>query len=341
MRAWQLAAAFAGSRQALDALLRDDRLTQYLGGADRAEQLVGPGARRRLRALLPADLVAAVLSDTPIGLPPRSEAAERGWSMPTRAHPPPDPPAVLRRYLDQLSSEIATRSGEAGGKKPGYGARPSIALSWLGGIEARAAMVVLGAVVFVCVFPLAVAFRTVLSRMYPSAKPSIRRISDVATAIGGADGHLMGRTSGAGVFGEGPYWSDITTLRTGPASDVAAALLECAVGAGYQRDEAEIHGWGFSFPRSAAMPELSVKVVGEGQLFVQYHTLGYPRHLVRGRRGSSPVLVRQMSGGLLGPGTADTDGIGSPLRKFRYSLIVPPFVPVGSCAAVVLLNEPR
>src|SRR5262245_12991970 len=35
MRAWQLAAALAGSRQALDALLRDERLTPYLGGADR------------------------------------------------------------------------------------------------------------------------------------------------------------------------------------------------------------------------------------------------------------------------------------------------------------------
>jgi hypothetical protein len=81
MRAWQLAAAFAGSRQALEALLRDDRLTHYLGAAEQVEQLLGPGARRRLRTRLPDAVAVAVLSDTPVSLPTRSAAGQPGPSV--------------------------------------------------------------------------------------------------------------------------------------------------------------------------------------------------------------------------------------------------------------------
>jgi hypothetical protein len=78
-----------------------------------------------------------------------------------------------------------------------------------------------------------------------------------------------------------------------------------------------------------------VQVVGEGQLFAEYASLGYPMHQVRGWRDASPVLVQAPSS-LLGPGTADTRG-----RQVSYSLVVPPIVPVGSSVVVVSFHEPR
>jgi hypothetical protein len=285
MRAWQLAAAFAGSRQALEALLRDDRLTHYLGAAEQVEQLLGPGARRRLDTRLPDAVTVAVLSDTPVSLPTRSAAADWGWRTPTPWRPPPDPLAVLRSYLDRLSAEVESTGGTDRSNPTALSS-----LAWLVGQAVGRALT---AILLVCLAPLTLAISALLSLGVGRARrQGMRRIRRTAGAIGAADGHLMERQRSAGVFGEGPYLAVFTTLRAGTVSAVAAAVLERAISAGSRRDLAVIHDWGFSFPRDRSRPELSVQVVGEGQLFAEYASLGYPMHQVRGWRDASPVLVQ-------------------------------------------------
>lgn len=122
--------------------------------------------------------------------------------MPWRERP--DPPAVLRRYVDRLKAEVVSASG----------ADPShrIAVSWLAWLLRDAVSRGLRAVLFVCFAPLGLAISGLLSLgVARGRRQGMRRIRRAARALGAADGLLMNRQSGAGVFGEGHDWAVFTT----------------------------------------------------------------------------------------------------------------------------------
>src|SRR5262249_16509323 len=156
-----------------------------------------------------------------------------------------------------------------------------------------------------------------------------------AREIGAYEGHLLAAETGSGVFGEGPGWQIITTLRQGSTSDIQRAQLQRIHDAGYT-------GAGPVFPGTTSLPELSLTLISQRQRLPQSGGgwLAYPeRRPALFRRGTSPdgpVIVWGVTGDTDTPGTAIRRGGG----KLRYSKLTPAVVPDGATVVLIHLGEP-
>jgi hypothetical protein len=156
-----------------------------------------------------------------------------------------------------------------------------------------------------------------------------------AREIGAYEGHLLAAETGSGVFGEGPCWQIITTLRQGSTSDIQRAQLQRIHDAGYS-------GAGPVFPGTTSLPELRLTLISQRQRLPPNAggLFAYPeRRPTLFRRGTSPdgpVIVWGVTGDTDTPGTAFQRGGG----KLRYSKLAPAVVPDGATVVLIDLGEP-
>jgi hypothetical protein len=170
----------------------------------------------------------------------------------------------------------------------------------------------------------------------------VRMQRRAARKVGAYEGHLLAAEAGGGVFGEGPHWRVITTLRPGCAAEVGRAQVQRVLGAGYQLAGAQPGAGQFRFPGTPSLPELSLTVIpqrlqlsDDGRRYFTYPQRPPTFH----RRGASParqVFVWGPAGGTGAPGTAVRHGGG----KIRYSRLTSPVVPAEATAVRIHLGEP-
>jgi hypothetical protein len=182
---------------------------------------------------------------------------------------------------------------------------------WIRWVLARATEELIGAVIV-----------AVLSTLMPqvcAAARSQRRMRRVIRRIGARDGQVVFYESGSGVFCEGPYWRNITTLRTGTADDLWKAQLGRAASAGYQLQAVTPAGSGCTLLPRDRLPELAITVLPEGAL------LGHGRcQMAHGPKDRRPELIWDSHG--TGPGWGRRLS-GAPRR---YATLSPPVVPPGT-----------
>jgi hypothetical protein len=169
-----------------------------------------------------------------------------------------------------------------------------------------------------------------------------RVLRQTARKIGAREGHLLAADAGNGVFGEGPDWRVITTLRVGSAGEVGRALMQRALRAGYELPGDQLVDDGFSCPGTPSLPLLRVTVIPEGLLVAGGgNWFAYRPPWFAFRRGASQV------GPVLVWGVADRAGepagrVHRPraIRSFPYSSLARPVVPAGSSAVRLQLVGP-
>jgi hypothetical protein len=341
VQAWELMSVCSARPRLLQNLLADPAWSQYLAGAQGIDELIGPRARERLTAEVPAPLCTQVLSRCNLHYYTEGRFVSRRPPYRLDGQPQP-PPLTAQQVYDRYGGSFLVEIHEHGRAAiPGQGG------SWPQAVaRCRTAILREFLKVFV-VLPLAFLAVLVVAVLGAAGiygrrgRRITRRLRGTARKIGAYEGHLLAAEAGWGVFGEGPYWRVITTLRQGSADDIGRAQLQRALDAGYQLADAQTSATGFRFPGTPSLPEFGLTVIAQRQLLCDDGSrwFAYPqRRLALRRRGASagPVLAWGPTGGIAGPGTAVQWGDG----KVRYSRLALPVVPAGATAIRIHLAEP-
>jgi hypothetical protein len=199
------------------------------------------------------------------------------------------------------------------------------------GLVLRVLVTGIGTVVSAVAAVLIMAVWLTLSRQARHSVRCHRQIRRVARRIGALDGQVVINDSGSGVFGEGPYWRDITTFRIGTPGDLLQAQLDRAFSAGYQLEAAAEAGIRCTPSVPASLPELTITVLPEGaRLRDGLYWLAH------GPGGRPPELVWGPHGETDGPGRANR--VGAAVLPRRYATLSPPVVPAGTTGVRISLH---